>query len=88
MRWQELREAKLPRRWQGNVGKSIGGGIYVHRNYESDVVPQDVLHNAQTGLDGFDYNIVKYIPKTGTVTFIQSPDFDSAPEPLVGNHYS
>ncbi len=85
MRWQELREAKLPRRWRGNVGKSIGGSLYAHRNYESDVVPQDVLQNAQQQLDGFDYNIVKYVPKTGAVTFIQSPDFDSVPEPMVGN---
>lgn len=85
MRLAHLLEAiKLPRRWRGNVGKSIGGGIYVHRDYETDVVPQDVLMNAQQALDGFDYNIVKYVPKTGAVTFIQSPDFDTADEPMVG----
>jgi len=38
-----LTEAKLPRRWKGNVGKSIGGGIYVHRKYEEEAVPEDVL---------------------------------------------
>jgi len=84
MQWQELREAKLPRRWRGNVGKAIGGGVYAHRDYETEIVPSDVLANAQQSLDGFDYNIVKYVPKTGAVTFIQSPDFDTAPEPMVG----
>ena len=84
MRWQALRESKLPRRWRGNVGKSIGGGVYVHRDYETDVVPHDVLANAQQHLDGFDYNIIKYVPKTGAITFIQSPDFDGADEPQIG----
>ncbi len=85
MRWQELREAKLPRRWRGNVGKSIGNSVYVHRDYETEIIPQDALSNAQQNLDGFDYNIVKYVSKTGAITFIQSPDFDSAPEPMIGN---
>jgi len=35
-------------------------------------------------LDGFDYNLIAYAPKTGAFTFTQSPDFDSAPEPTVG----
>ena len=80
-----LIEAKLPRRWKGNVGKSIGGGIYVHRNYEEDAVPNDILSSAKKELDGFKYNIVKYVPKTGAVTFINSPDFDKADEPMVGD---
>lgn len=86
MRISDLREnrVRLPRRWQGNVGKSIGGSIYVHRDYESEVVPQEVLQQAYEGLDGFEYNIVKYTPKAGAVTFIQSPDFDTADEPTVG----
>lgn len=85
MRWQELLESKLPRRWRGNVGKSIGNAVYAHRNYETEIIPHDVLANAQQHLDGFDYNIVKYVPKTGAVTFIQSPEFDSTPEPAVGD---
>ncbi len=86
MRIQQLiLEAKLPRRWRGNVGKSIGGGVYVHRNYETEVVPDDVLMNAQQHLDGFDYNALQYVPKTGNITFIQSPDFDTADEPISGD---
>jgi len=84
MRLQQLHESRLPRRWRGNVGKSIGGNVYVHRNYETDVIPHDILATAQKSLDGFDYNILKYAPKTGVITFIQSPDFDTAPEPTVG----
>ena len=84
MRWQTLRESKLPRRWRGNVGKSIGGSVYVHRDYETDVIPHDILAAAQKSLDGFNYNIVKFAPKTGAITFVQSPDFDTAPEPQIG----
>lgn len=86
MKLMHLLEAvKLPRRYGATgVGKMIGGGLYVHRDYESVAVPQEILSTAQAQLDGFDYNIVKYVPKTGAVTFIQSPDFDTADEPMVG----
>lgn len=81
---QLLETVKLPKRYpKTGVGKWIGGALYLHRDYES-VLPQDVLQTAQQSLDGFDYNIVKYVPKTDAITFIQSPDFDSADEPMVG----
>lgn len=86
MLFSDLRESttRLPRRWRGNVGKSIGGAVYAHQNYEKEVIPELVLLNAQKYLEGFKYNIVKYVPQTDTITFIQSPDFDSADEPMVG----
>lgn len=71
-------------RWQNNVGKAIGGSIYVHKGYESEVVPSNILNAAKMYLDGFTYSIIKYVPKTGAITFTQSPDFDTAHEPVVG----
>ena len=76
---------KLPRRYgKFGVGKSIGGKIYLHKDYES-VLPQEELENAKSYLGDFDYNLLAYAPKTGDFTFTQSPDFDSAPEPSVGS---
>lgn len=77
-------KAKFPKRWKGKVGKSIGGAVYVHRNYENDVVPKDVLFQTKRKLKAFHYNIVKYVIKTGAITFIHSPDFDTVDEPMVG----
>lgn len=84
MKWQYLREAKLPRRWRGNVGKSIGGNIYAHIMYADEIIPGKLLNDAKQQLGGFKYNIVKYTPKTGAITFIQSPEFDTVDEPAVG----
>jgi hypothetical protein len=72
------------------VGKSIGGSVYAHKNYEGHVVPADVLREAKAVLRGADvqhlrkYNAVKYDTSSGTVTFQESPDFDEADEPIVG----
>ena len=77
-------EAKLPKRsTKFGVGKLIGGKIYVHKHYEN-VLPPEILNNAKRFLNGFDYNIVTYDTRSGNITFTWSPDFDSAPEPTVG----
>lgn len=34
---------------------------------------------------GFEYTVVKYAIRTGSVSFIHSPDFDTASEPIVGH---
>ena len=66
------------------VGKEIGGAIYVHRQYEG--VLGKVVANAKAHLpDDFEYTVVKYSEQTGLVSFIDSPDFDAAPEPIVGD---
>jgi hypothetical protein len=76
---------KLPRRYSKfGVGKSIGGSVYVHRDY-IDRLPQDKIQPAleKVPLD-FDYDVVKLNLKTGGVSFTSSPDFDTADEPTVG----
>lgn len=66
------------------VGKEIGGAVYLHRQYES--LLGEAVANAKTHLpDDFDYTVVKYSEKTGLVSFIASPNFDTAPEPTVGD---
>ena len=77
---------KLPRRdSKFGVGKKMGYDLYFHRMYEDEIVPPDALQTAQKAAEGFNYNIVKYNLKNGNLTLIQSPDFDTNPEPIVGN---
>lgn len=69
------------------VGKVVGDCVYVHKSALShSPVPADVLDSRSEALpENFDYQVVKWNKRTGDVSFIQSPDWDSAPEPTVGN---
>jgi hypothetical protein len=67
-----------------SVGKVMGSVIYIHKNYENQL-PQEALRLAKSKLPkNYDYTTVKYDKKYGTFSFIQSPDFDTADEPIVG----
>ena len=67
------------------VGKQVGNTIYLHKSVE-DKLPKDILIPAQERLPSdFDYTIVKFDEKNGNITFIQSPDWDSSDEPIVGD---
>jgi len=69
------------------VGKEIGGAVYVHRLYEARL--GDVVSKAKQQLPAdFTYDVVKYNSRTETVSFIKSIDFDTAPEPTVGDSLS
>lgn len=65
------------------MGKEIGGAVYVHRFYEH--LLEAVVEPARAHLPPqCDYTVVKYAERSGTVSFICSPDFDTAPEPVLG----
>lgn len=72
------------------VGKEIGGDIYLHKMYADEVVPGDILDNAEQLLSDydptFDYSCIRYSPKTGAISFQEAPDFDTAREPVVGDY--
>lgn len=68
------------------VGKVIGGEVYVHKNYESQF-PQDELSAAKAKLPkGFNYNTLKYNPKTKSFSFFRVDDFDTNPEPIIDEY--
>lgn len=70
------------------VGKFIGEDLYLHRNYVEDL-PNDIKNKvaqAEQHLSGFKYNTLKIELNGGQVTFINSEDFDTAPEPTVGEY--
>ena len=74
----------LKRSSKYGVGKEIGGAVYVHRTYEHLLGPEiDVARNRLPA--DFRYTVVKYALRRGSVTFIASPDFDTAHEPIVGD---
>ena len=74
----------LPRRSvRFGVGKDIGGAVYLHRDYENAL--GDVVVTAKARLPhAFDYQIVKYNYRNEVVSFVQCPEFDTMPEPIVG----
>lgn len=76
----------LPKRSkQFGVGKEIGGNVYVHRQYES--VLGERVQTAKSLIPAdFSYTVVKLNLATQGVTFVFSPDFDAADEPIVGRH--
>ena len=67
-------------------GKKMADNIYVHKDYASAAgVPDAILDKAKNNLpDDYAYTAVKYNTKDDSVSFIQSPDFDTADEPTVG----
>jgi hypothetical protein len=74
------------------VGKDIGGFLYLHKMYVS-ILPQEMqkavlaAENAVYEKIGrhFEYNTVKVSKDHDSVTLVQSPDFDTSPEPMVGD---
>ena len=90
---QVFRTAKTQRgtvikRSKLGVGKDIGGAIYLHRDYEGHIPDQEGLLRAKQVLDrnhpGFKYNALKVAKDK--FTFFNSPDFDTAHEPVAGNY--
>jgi len=66
------------------IGKSIGGNIYLHRQYEWSL-PWTSLARAKMYLSpDFAYDIIKYNTKTGHLSFVECSDFDILDEPSLG----
>lgn len=83
-----LKGSVIKRSNKYEVGKVIGGQIYLHKNYADIVIPFDILNSAvdllESSYSQFHYNCIRYDPKSTEVLFQESPDFDTAREPVVG----
>lgn len=80
-----LNGSAIKRSPKHGVGKMMGGALYVHANYEN-VLPdisqfKEILEQQYPD---FKYNIIKYSPNA--VSFLYSPDFDSANEPVISEY--
>jgi hypothetical protein len=83
----ESKAYKIPQRHKGDVGKMIGGDLYVHYS-ANDVLPQAALVAAENKLpEGFEYEVIKYNAADGSFSFIASPDWNTSHEPIVGDAY-
>jgi hypothetical protein len=84
------------------IGKFIGGSLYVHRNYVPQAIrnyfpgrkgeiAEELYLNALDAIQNthpeHSYVVVKITPFSRQVSFIASPDFDTASEPTVGTRY-
>lgn len=69
------------------AGKIIGGKIYFHKSVASAVLPAHFLKIYQNVSDQYDHNCLMYDPTAKTFRLDESPDFDSAAEPVVGRFY-
>lgn len=80
------------RRYKNNVGKAMGSCIYVHTQYVNEVIPTRILEKSKTLLTrlypNFNFNTICFDVKAQIVRFDESPDFDTAREPHVGNYIS
>lgn len=89
-RLKTLRGSNIQRSPKFGVGKEIGGDIYVHKDYATDVVPakcwKAALQILQDTYPHFQYNCIRWSPKTQKVAFQEAPDFDTAGEPVVGDY--
>lgn len=78
---------RLPKRSRRfGVGKEIGGNVYVHRQYEHILGSRVQTAKALLPPD-FVYTVVKLNISTQAVTFVASPDFDRADEPVAGRYF-
>ena len=83
-----MKHPALPKRSaRFKVGKEIGGAVYVHKQYES-LLPEAVQKAKSFLPPEFSYTVVKFELSDETVSFIQSANFDSADEPIVGDLYT
>lgn len=74
--------------------KKIGGSIYIHKsNLEElkEIIEENIflrIMEASKNLpDSFNFEIIKYNKKDNKVSFIDSSDWNTAREPLVGDSY-
>lgn len=72
------------------IGKKTPSDFYVHKDYvDKTNIPKDVYDKAlavvKKNYPDFHHTIVKHNAKTNDVSFLHSPDWNTAHEPTVGD---
>ena len=82
---QKLKELKIQRSNKGQIGKKIGNQVWFHKDYITDFMLKEDFDKYKAELpENYEFNILRYDTKLNEIAFINSPDFDTAQEPLVG----
>ncbi len=66
------------------LGKRMGSAVYLHASIAVNVIPWPVMGPALDAIGDWPWTVAKWDTKTSAVTFVQSPDWDAAHEPQVG----
>lgn len=73
------------------VGKRMGDCLYVHKDYIHGYLAHGTYNEYKSHLpENFVFDVVKIIMTNGVLnalSFISSPDFDSADEPIISDSY-
>lgn len=74
------------KRYKGNIGKFIGGKLYVAEPYAAEIIPDyaAVRGRLTKACPDLQFNVVVWDTKKQTVRFCTCNDFDEASEPMVG----
>lgn len=73
-------------RHKKNIGKHIGGKIYVHKRYMSQVIPVDLMVWILRYVPhGTKYNTVMWDTRKDTIRFDEALNFNTAREPWAGD---
>lgn len=69
------------------IGKPMMGAIYIHKSAINTLsLEEEKLYLEKLPyISDFEFDIIKINLKESTVSFIQSPDWDTNPEPSVGD---
>jgi hypothetical protein len=71
-----------------NVGKRMGNDLYFHKKYVNEYLDEDTFNEYKKHLPkNTRFNIIKYNSKNQTISFIYSPNFNTADEPIVSDAY-
>jgi len=83
----KTKKGSLIKRYK-SVGKKMGDDLYFHKKYVDEYIDKDFYNELKSNLPkDFKFNIIKYNEKNETISFIYSPDFDTADEPIVSDAY-
>lgn len=82
---EKLKELKITRHKETDVGKKMGNDIWFHKDYINDFMSEkDYAKYLEVVPKNYSFNILRFNTKTQEIAFIDSPDFDQNHEPLVG----
>jgi hypothetical protein len=81
-----LKSLKIVRNKKYNIGKKIGNQIWIHKNYISELMSLDLFEKFRSKIpDNFNYVVLRWDEKKQELAFIESADFNTSNEPLVGD---
>ena len=69
------------------MAKKIGGVLYVHRSALDTEGHKLVSKASKLIPNDFAYEVLKINPKANEVSFVASEDWNTSPEPIVGDSY-